>query len=79
MKTLKQIAKLCRVAPGTLAVRLAKAEIDPSRYDRIDSVLVKVYDAAAVRRIVKYLKDEPIGKKPGPKLGSKRVSGKGKR
>lgn len=78
MKTVKLIAKELRVNPSTLAIRLLDAGIEPTKRKDVDGVLVKQYDAAAFRRIVKYLKDDPIGKKPGPKRGSRR-SGKAKR
>ncbi len=76
MMTVRDMAGRLGVNPSTLAVRLRDKGVKPSRRRGVDGR--KEYDAATFRRVKKILKDEPIGKRPGPRRGSKR-SGKVKR
>lgn len=65
MKTLKQLASDLGVKKSTLAVRLWEARIECSERRDVKGVSTKFYNATVIQTVRKYLKDKPIGRKPG--------------
>lgn len=78
MKTLQQLASELQVRPDTLRLRLRnKPQFEPDGYEQIPMSRVKpVYGAQKEQAIKQYLKSNPIGQRPGPKLGSHRRKAK---
>lgn len=68
MKTLAALAKELRVKPKTLGFRLWDEGIEPTRYRLVKGTNTKFYDAAAIRRIKKHLKDDPIKRVGRPRI-----------
>lgn len=72
MKTLVELAKEMKVKPSTLSVRLWDADIKCTKYGVENGKTLKLYDASAVKKVKNYLAENPVRKKAGRPLKSRR-------